>query len=91
MVEHLRQLVAHKKQALRLAYEQRIAYLGLFARDPDVLKKARGQRTQREMAERVGLTQAKLSELERGRQDQVGEERLLRVLEAYCQVEDPAG
>jgi transcriptional regulator with XRE-family HTH domain len=91
MVDHLRQLVAHKKEALRLGYEQRVAYLSLFAADPDVLKKARGQRSQREMAERVGLTQAKLSELERGRQDQVGEERLLRVLEAYSQVEDPAG
>jgi hypothetical protein len=88
MVDHLRQLVAHKKQALKLAYEQRIAYLGLFAKDPDVLKKARGRRTQREISERTGLTQAHVSELERGRQDQIGEERLLRVLEVYSELED---
>jgi hypothetical protein len=87
MVERLRQVVAHKKQVLRLVYAQRILYLKLFAEDPDVLRKARGKRSQREMARRTGLTQARVSEIERGRQDQVSEETLLRILEAYSEVE----
>jgi transcriptional regulator with XRE-family HTH domain len=88
MIERLRQLVAHKKEALRLGYEQRVTFLSLFAADPDVLKTARGRTTQREMAQRTGLTQAHVSELERGQLDRVGEERLLRILEAYSQVEE---
>jgi hypothetical protein len=87
MVGHLRQMVAHNKQALQLAYEQRVLCLRLFAVDPEVLRKARVERTQREVAERAGLKQARVSEIERGQFDRVGNEKLLRVLETYCELE----
>jgi predicted XRE-type DNA-binding protein len=39
--------------------------------------------SQREVGERIGLTQSHVSDLERGRLDQISEERLLRILETY--------
>jgi hypothetical protein len=91
MVERLRQVVDCKKEVRRLAYEQRVLYLSLFAADPECLKKARAGRSQREMAERTGLTQARVSALERGRLDEVSDEVMLRTLETYSKLEDPAG
>jgi transcriptional regulator with XRE-family HTH domain len=88
MVERLRQVVDCKKEVRRLGYEQRVLYLSLFAADPQCLKKARGQRSQREMAERTGLTQARVSALERGRLDEVSDEVMLRTLETYSKLEE---
>jgi hypothetical protein len=87
MVERLRQVVDCKKEVRRLGYEQRVLYMSLFAADPQCLKKARAGRSQQEMAAKTGLTQARVSALERGRLDEVSDEVLLRALEAYSTLE----
>jgi hypothetical protein len=66
-ITHLRRAQAEEVRARQLAVaRRRILLLRLFKADPDLLKRARGRLTQGDLAERTGVCQSQISELERG-------------------------
>ena len=85
----LKQLYRKEVKARRYPLQRRTKLIVFSLHFPEYLRQLRGNVSQREFANAIGVSQTYISLIEQGNYENIKEETLLDILEAYSKLEEP--